>query len=133
MTAHQGNHLHLIVEAEDATALSRGVKGLAIRVARGLNRLAGRRGRALADRYHSRPLATPTEVRNALAYVLTNSRVHARRHGARRYVPRVDPYSSGQWFDGWRSPPRGKPVLPAPTAAPSTWLLATGWRRLGLL
>src|SRR5262245_60707507 len=37
----QGNHLHLIVEAEDATALARGMKGLCVRLARGLNRLAG--------------------------------------------------------------------------------------------
>jgi len=29
----QGNHLHLIVEVDDATALSRGVHGLAIRIA----------------------------------------------------------------------------------------------------
>ena len=33
----QGNHLHLIVEADDAVALSRGMQGLAIRIAKGLN------------------------------------------------------------------------------------------------
>ncbi|HWV38452.1 MAG TPA: hypothetical protein VN033_08235 [Vulgatibacter sp.] len=35
----QGNHLHLIVEAKDARALSRGMQGLSIRVAQGMNRL----------------------------------------------------------------------------------------------
>jgi hypothetical protein len=43
----QGNHLHLIVEADDAAALSRGLQGLLIRVARSLNRVAGRRGKLL--------------------------------------------------------------------------------------
>ena len=40
----QGNHLHLIVEAEGRTALSRSMKALAIRIALGLNRLAHRQG-----------------------------------------------------------------------------------------
>src|ERR1041384_4026520 len=31
----QGNHIHLMVEAADATALSRGMQGLAVRVAGG--------------------------------------------------------------------------------------------------
>ncbi|TMB37808.1 MAG: hypothetical protein E6J62_04545, partial [Deltaproteobacteria bacterium] len=34
----QGNHMHMLVEAEDAIALSRGMKGLAVRMARGLNK-----------------------------------------------------------------------------------------------
>jgi len=42
--AVQSNHLHLIGEAGDRTALSRGMQGLAIRIARGLNRKLGRRG-----------------------------------------------------------------------------------------
>src|SRR4029453_16164418 len=36
----QSNHLHLICEAADRLALSRGMQGLAIRLARGLNRVA---------------------------------------------------------------------------------------------
>src|SRR5947207_1364628 len=40
----QGNHLHLIVEVDDTTALSRGVHGLAIRIAKRINALLGRRG-----------------------------------------------------------------------------------------
>ena len=41
--ALEGNHLHLIVEADDDTALSRGMKGLAIRLARGWNKAFARR------------------------------------------------------------------------------------------
>ena len=46
----QGNHLHLIVEAPDARQLARGIQGLAIRVAKALNRIADRVGRVFADR-----------------------------------------------------------------------------------
>ena len=35
----QSNHLHLIVEAEDRRALSRGLQGLFIRIAKAMNRL----------------------------------------------------------------------------------------------
>ena len=41
----QNNHLHLIVEGEDRVAISRGMQGLLIRIAKGLNRIWGRRGR----------------------------------------------------------------------------------------
>ena len=41
----QGNHLHMIVEAEDRVALSRGMQGLLVRIAKALNRLWRRRGK----------------------------------------------------------------------------------------
>ena len=75
----QGNHVHLLVEARDAAALGRAMKGLGVRLARGLNRLMGTRGAVLADRYHARILRTPREIRHALAYVLGNHRDHARQ------------------------------------------------------
>src|SRR5687768_2740624 len=64
------DHLHLICEAEDRHALRRGVQGLAIRVARALNRLWHRTGKVFADRYHDHVLRSPREVRNAIAYVM---------------------------------------------------------------
>ena len=48
----QEDHLHLLVEAEDRSSLSRGLSGLAIRVARAVNRALGHRGAVWADRYH---------------------------------------------------------------------------------
>jgi hypothetical protein len=106
-------------------------------------------------------------VRNALAYVLGNFR----KHGARRGVAElkrggalacgIDPYSSGEWFDGWREwrPNSGTPppFVEAPrwsarrlvddggkkrnfdetaqrvVAEPRTWLAVAGWRRHGLI
>jgi REP element-mobilizing transposase RayT len=131
-----GNHVHLICEADDATALSRGVQGLAIRFARRVNRELGRRGKLLGDRYHARQLTTPREVRNALNYVLNNRRRHAEERGERLAPDFVDAWTSAPWFDGWRDYPRRGPRLAAadaPVVPPRAWLLTTGWKRDGLL
>jgi REP element-mobilizing transposase RayT len=78
----QGNHLHLLVEAEDERSLSRGMNGLGVRVAKGLNRVMGRHGRVLDDRYHGHILRTPTEVRRTRVYLLQNAQRHIGRRGA---------------------------------------------------
>ena len=129
----QADHLHLIVEAHDRAALSRGARGLSIRLARAVNRVLGRHGRVWGDRYHARPLRTPHEVRLGLVYVLANWRKHIR--GARG----LDPCASGVFFDGWQSgaarqissapPPEGA----WPVVRSQTWLGSKGWRRYGLL
>ena len=54
------DHIHLVAEANDARALSRGMQGLNIRMAKALNRVMQRRGSVFADRYHARILRTPT-------------------------------------------------------------------------
>ena len=69
----QGNHAHLIVEATDGGALSRGMMAIGSRLALAVNRAVGRRGRVIADRYHHRLLRTPQEVHRALRYVLLNA------------------------------------------------------------
>ena len=116
-------------------ALARGMQGLTIRMARHLNRALGRRGRVFADRYFSRVLKTPREVRNCLAYVLNNEQRHrlGKRPGLRAL--QLDPFSSAPTFDGWRVQPLVRPRDTGPPAVvpPQTWLLATGWRRHGLL
>ena len=140
----QGNHAHLVVEARDTDALGRGMKAIGSRLARAVNRVMERSGPVLADRYHLRLLPTPREVHRALRYVLLNARRHAA--GAGRKVTRamdvlLDPASSARWFDGWKpraartrdhgaSPTFG---IPRAVARARTWLLATGWRRHGLL
>ena len=45
--------LRLIVQAVDRRALSRGMQGLSIRIARALNRSLNRTGRVFADRYEA--------------------------------------------------------------------------------
>ena len=124
----QTNHLHLIVEADDARALTLGVQGLMIRIAKRLNAAWRRKGKVFADRYHARALRSPREVRNALEYVLNN----AVRHGARVPDGLPDPCSSGLWFDGWRGL-RIATSGPPPVASARSWLLRVGWRRQGTI
>jgi len=127
----QGDHVHLILEADGARALARGVQALSIRVAKGLNRMMKRAGPVFEDRYHAHVLRTPREVRNALAYVLLNHRSHLARAGERA-AGGIDPFSSGAGFDGWTvnlADAGGKKF----TAPPRSWLLRVGWRRHGLL
>ena len=127
----QSNHIHFIAEALDARALARGMQGLSVRIARGLNKGWDRTGKVFADRYHSRILRTPREVRLALAYVLGN----ARRHRVPVPAGDADLLSSGAWFSGWRNLtpiPMSSPFA-CPLTAARTWLLRKGWRRRGLL
>ncbi len=108
-----GNHLHLLVEADNNLALSRGMQGLCVRVARGLNRLMDRRGVVFADHYHSRILPSPTTLVNAIAYVLGNAAHHYGSGGP-------DPFCSSAYAAAER-----ERVL----CRPQTWLLQSGWRR----
>jgi len=127
----QDDHVHLIVEAHDADDLGRGVQGLAIRLARAINRVLVASGKVWGDRYHARDLRTPREVRAAIVYVLMNAKKHLRRAAK----DAIDELSSAPWFDGFRPgdaapcPPLDEP----PVVLARTWLGAIGWRRCGLV
>jgi len=95
----QGNHLHLVAEATDAQALSRGMQGFCIRIAKKLNYMMRRAGKVLADRYHARILHTPTEVERAVHYVRNNRGIHRAQWGQTSVV-KHDPYSSAARHDG---------------------------------
>ena len=143
----QSNHVHLLVEADGAASLTRGMIGVEVRLARRINRALGRSGAFFADRYHARSLRTPAEVRAAIRYVLFNNRHHGSSGSARdAFVTRagrtfaLDPCSSAPWFEGWASgshPPEPweKQMVGQgrPHARATVWLLTTGWRRHGLL
>ena len=126
----QGDHVHLIVEVADRASLSRGVKGLCVRMARALNRMMGRTGSVFADRYHDRVLETPRQVRTALAYV----RCNARKHGVKLRAAELDPCSSAAAFADWS----GRVIVGAlgrlaarVVVPPASWLLARGWKKSG--
>ena len=97
--AVMGNHVHLLVEAPDRVSLARAMKGLGVRIARALNRVMGRSGSVIGDRYHAHILRTPSETKRARAYLLANAHHHFGHAHA-------DPFASR-----------------APVAAPRTWLL----------
>ncbi len=130
----QRNHVHLLVESAGKRALGNGMKAVAARLARAVNRVFRRSGQVLYGRYHLRVLRTPREVRNALAYVLLNARKHWKeRHGVAPPLG-LDEASSGRWFDGWKRRIPAPPLRDPPeVAAAHTWLLVAGWRRHGLV
>ena len=106
----QGNHIHLIAEAENKVSLARGIKGLAVRIAKGVNGALGREGSLFAERYHVHVLKTPCEVARAVDYVLGNWFRHAGRE-------------QGAWdYDRLSSTYDRSLVVPA-----QTWLLRVGW------
>ena len=131
----QRDHVHLIVEAAGKQALGRGMKSVAIRLARAVNRVLSRTGPVLLGRYHVRALKTPREVRNALAYVLLNARKHWKERTGGAPPVRVDEASSGRWVTGWRRRACGptKEAGIRDVAPARTWLLQKGWRRCGLV
>ena len=122
----QGNHIHMICEASTKRTLSRGVQAFKISAARQINKHLGRKGKVFADRYHAEVITTPTQMRNCLCYVVNNWR----RHGEdRRTSARVDIYSTGIHFRGWKETVAlscGSDVLPY--TEPMTWLLSKGWK-----
>ena len=135
----QSNLLHLICEAVDRVALSKGMQAPSVRVARAVNRLWQRMGRVFVDRYHSVILRTARQVRNTLLYVLQNIRKHT---GAR--VSAIDTYSSGWWLNdaagwGWGRSLRVGELMhrpdwsTSPIAGPISRMLSFAWRRYGRL
>jgi REP element-mobilizing transposase RayT len=139
----QRDHLHLIAEAQDRRALSRGLQGLSVRIARALNRCLRRSGKVFADRYHARVLRTPRQARFALRYVLLNARKHER--SASPPPGFVDPCSSAPWFEGFARPAalvfgasaaredwqRASHSSEPPVVPARTWLLTIGVARAG--
>jgi putative transposase len=106
----QVNHLHLVVEADDHSALSRGMQGLLVRIARRLNCHLRRRGQVFADRFHANVLESRRQVANAVRYVLGNYRHRTLEHlqpdFRDEYATRAD----------------------RPLAEPKLWLLRVSWR-----
>jgi REP element-mobilizing transposase RayT len=137
----QGNHIHLLVEADDNAALAKGMKSFSAsftqRVNAAMTKRLGvkRKGRVLADRYHVVPVTCVAGLRNTLSYIMNNWRHHAQstRNCVGLYDGRLDPYSSAIWFAGWKErttaeihvPPDYEPP---PRVEAKSWLLREGWK-----
>ena len=129
----QRDHMHVMTEAESNQALSRGVQGWEIRVARRVNARLGRKGKVFADRFHAVPVRSPRQLRNTLCYVLNNGHRHDEARDP--LWNGIDPFSSAWHFDGWThdrwrrglAPPTGEPTV----APAESWLMTSGWRRWG--
>lgn len=92
------NHLHMIVEARDNSALGRGMRSLAGSFAKAVKKLQGDSlpGRVFSGRYHLRVIKNPSQMKRTLEYVLLNVCKH------RRFLEHMDPYSSARYFPHWR-------------------------------
>src|SRR3954462_763900 len=84
----QRTHLHLLVEADHKGALASGMQGFQISAAKHLNAAISkgrpgprRRGAVFPDRYYAEIIATPTQARHALNYVINNWRRHREDRG----------------------------------------------------
>jgi REP element-mobilizing transposase RayT len=129
------NHLHLIVEARDNEALERGMKSLNGRLGKFLAGIAGRR--VWNGRFHMHVLKSPTEMKNALKYVLLNFSKHE------RLIEHLDHFSSGRAFTRWRELLSGRlngllkmqnvetsiPLSDFGLSPPRSWLAREGWTR----
>jgi REP element-mobilizing transposase RayT len=134
----QRTHIHMIVETSDRDALFRGMQAFGISAARQINRELGRTGGVFSDRYFPRPLKTPIQVRNCLAYVLNNWKHHRESGRSLRRAWAVDPYSTASQFDGWKEVDGQRLIVASGYDGPmiwwpKTWLLREGWRRGGLI
>ena len=145
----QHDHLHLIVEGQDRLDLSNQMCKLFSRIARAVNSIAKRRGCLFRDRHHRRELASPTQTRNALVYVLFNDRKHEAQGGgpiSERMLHELDDRTSvgwiplADWAESARPPPdtlarlRARNLVTAtgagsetPISTAGTWLAQRGW------
>jgi putative transposase len=134
----QHTHVHLLVEAENRKALTRGMQSFAIRLARLVHRADEGRlgcGKVFAYRYHATQIRTARHARHALAYVLNNWRRH-RVDRNERDTSKLDQFSSAISFDGWKQRRTWRPPadhVPLPVSPPRTSLLRGDWMIHGLI
>ncbi|MBT8495803.1 MAG: hypothetical protein KJO07_22360 [Deltaproteobacteria bacterium] len=111
---------HFVIEADDPGHLHRGMTGLLVRLARGLNRVGARRGQVFPDRYRHRVMSSPAQVHRTLSQLV-------KRPPPPQSIP--SSFTAPQLL-GLPAPGRSdNPAL----APPSCHLLARAWRRLGPL
>jgi REP element-mobilizing transposase RayT len=137
----QRDRIHLVCEAETRDGMLRGMRSFEISAAKHLNRELTprghkrRRGRVFSDRYHVDVIDSVARTRNALSYVLNNWRKHRQDRSTRGlYDGRIDPYSSGVYFLGWKERTRADFTVPPDYEPPELgnahgWLLTTGYAR----
>jgi REP element-mobilizing transposase RayT len=142
----QRTHVHLLVEADNKLALSRGMQSFQISAAKHINReysakmklVERRRGNVFVDRYHPEVITSPKQARRTLSYVVNNWRKH--REDRFEYAAgwNVDPFSSGVLFLGWKERAEAEVLWkwrdtydPLVVYLPKTWLLSEGWLKHG--
>lgn len=130
----QDNHIHLICEARGNRELASGMKSFGSRFGKALLKSSRQRKPVFKGRFHMYVLKTPTEVKNALKYVLLNESKHIKT------IAFVDEFSSGYAFENWHKLMRvpdwmetqlhdARPRDFSHLAPARSWLLREGWMR----
>lgn len=139
----QRTHVHMLVEAEHARALARGMQGFEISAARNINTMLGsggkrRCGQVFAQRYHVEVITTPRRAHHVLGYVLNNWRHHREDQQGLATTWLVDPFSTGILFADWKEMetkdvmwPIRESYDPLVVFRPESWLLREAWKRHG--
>jgi REP element-mobilizing transposase RayT len=132
------DHIHMIIEADGNNALGSGMRSLAGRFAKIIQKRVIEKGAVFKGRYHLRLLKTPTEVKNALEYVLLNHSKHIKS------IEQLDPFSSAKHFKGWKKllGHRFANIIQIEVeflkedegcenilSSPQSWLCKSGWER----
>lgn len=107
--AIEGNHIHLIAEADSNMSLRNGMLSFSATLTWALREIFHYCGKVLKGRFHTEICETPTQVKRALHYVIYNHAHHCKQR------PFVDVYSSAA--EG------------SFAQAPRSWLQRVGWRR----
>lgn len=135
----QGDHLHIIAEAKDNESLSRGMRSFGARLGKAIRAVVGGTGPVFLGRFHLRVLSNPTQMRNALAYVLQNFAKHT------KLLKHLDEFSSAPYFSQWKKllgrnmgpiledVDEQSPPIPDYLCEARSWLAREGWMRAKIL
>ena len=82
----EANQLHLVIEADNARALSVWMQGLGIRMARTLNRALERTGSIFIERYRGTVLHTAADIQRALASIAEHAGADGGRYSSQGYA-----------------------------------------------
>lgn len=131
----QGNHMHLLVEADSSTVLRKRMQGLCTRIAKAIAKVMRLRGVAppapvngvprpaklLSDRFHSRVLHSMREASRVRKYILDNTKKHTfeRVETMAAYLPTFDWKLPTRWGRDWYSSSSNS--LGFELAQPRTW------------
>ena len=128
--AIESNHIHLLIEVADNDTLTRGLLSLQGSITWGLRRAFRYFGSVFAGRFHLHPLASPREMKNALAYVLFNHAKHCKVEWFADVFSSAFAFGELHWFVGRTTrPPKWQAQIDRSLTPARSWLQKLGWKR----
>lgn len=97
------DHVHMLVETNNNETLARGMQSFGITLSKGINKIKATSGQVFKTRYHFRKLKTPSEIKNALAYILGNGIKHKSSSFINQYNTLMAVKNYGKLYPGFES------------------------------